>query len=177
MEVISDLSALSSPPGLDRDFLHYFSTYVIGAETRKRPRSRWVGLARIYSESEDVEMRNKIASCGLVPFVTPGSLLEAARDDPNFEVREAKEGRGWECRRKAMDRVSKKLSMAISAILRYEVEGWMSLCSLQHVLNARLGRHIPLGSIFIIISGDALRFQLDTWRGELWARANYKYSR
>jgi len=173
MKSISDRSNLPLS-GLDRD---PFLSYVIGSEIRKRKSGLWVDLGRIYSESEDLEMHNRVASCGFVPFVTPGSLLEAARDDPSIEVRETKEGGGWECRTKAKHKGSKNLSTAISAVLRYEVDGWMSLRSLQHVLTAHMGRRVPFGSIFISISGDSLRFQLELWQGAWWARANYRYFR
>lgn len=173
----------STPPGLEvpntpsvpsvpQVPVQYWRNVVYSAVQLQGPQRPWISILDIYTASEAVEMCNRLASSGHTAFVTPKALVTAAKSDSRLETRELEDG-SWQCRDRETH--GRRLSRAISGVLRYDVQDWMSLSALQPLVAARLNRPVTLGSIFVGVAGDDRRFQLQQWEGKWWARATYRH--
>ena len=128
-------------------------------------------LMHVYASSPTVSHQNSIASTGLSSFIMPRDLLKAARMEPCLEVRE--KNREWEIRQK--QQYQKNMNKAIATVLRYDVADWLKLSSLQTLVESRFGLQTSFGVVFSAILEDPVRFELEWWDEEWWARATYRY--
>jgi len=71
--------------------------------------------------------------------------------------------------------LTKRLSRAISAVLRYDVSDWLDLPSLQNLLRRRFHLEVDFGDLMIAVLADPVRFELTKWEGSWWARATYRH--
>jgi hypothetical protein len=166
-------SLIATPPGLELvvpvrdDYL----TFAILADLAGRDPDDWVRLIHIYASSPGISHQNELAARGLRSFVTPNDLLMAARAEKCLAVQE-RDGE-WEVRRRCP--AGKRTSKSISAVLRYDSAGWLKLSALQTLIQSRFGSLPSFGELLITILADPIRFELDMWEGDWWARANYRY--
>jgi len=168
-----EMKSSAAPPGLEfvKEVRDEALVFAILADLAGRTPGSWVSVMQIYASSPVVSHQNSLASCGLRPFVTPGALLKAALMEKCLAVQE-KNGT-WELRQRLP--VGKRTNRAITAVLRYDTADWLKVSALQSLIGSRFGLKTSPGDLLLAVLADPVRFQVDQWEGEWWARATYRY--
>jgi hypothetical protein len=101
----------------------------------------------------------------------PSDLLKAARMETCLAVQE----KNGECGVRQRIPVRKRMNKAITAVLRYDTADWLKVSALQSLIESRFGFKSSTGDLLIALLADPVRFELNPWEGEWWARATYRY--
>jgi len=176
------MKSFVAPPGLGATSLagsdicntlldHDHLVFLILSELKKNRIGKWMSLMQIYASSSAISHQNSLASVGLRAFIKPSDLMKAAGMETCLTVRER--NKEWDVSLRPSN--ERNTSRVISAVLRYDVAGWIRMSALQILLNSRFGVNMSLGVLLIAIIGDPVRFEMTMWAGEWWAHAKYRY--
>ena len=137
----------------------------------------WVSVEALYGSSELSELHNRAAAAKACDFLTPSHLTAVARVDPGLQMRHSSDG-SFQVRRRQRGG-SLQLRRALSGVLRYDVADWITLEALLRLLRARVSASLAeaatFGAVFLTLASDPVRYELESWQGQWWARATYRH--
>ena len=167
------MKTFAAPPGLefvgetrDEDLV-----FLILADLATRTPGSWVNVMEIYASAPSISHQNNLAAYGLRSFIMPSDLLKAASMEKCLVIQE----KNRECGVRQRIPVGKRTNKAITAVLRYDTADWLKVSALQSLIESRFGLKSSTGDLLIALLADPVRFQLDRWEEDWWARATYRY--
>jgi hypothetical protein len=108
-------------------------------------------------------------------FLTPSDLAALLIADPRVEAQLQPEGT-WTFRSRMSKGRSTQLQRALAGVLRYEVDSFVRLDSLTHLVARRLRRDCTEDEVYAELYADPARFETTRWTDDYyWARALYRH--